>query len=1433
MATAEREILFRINAALSSQFASAMQAAQNQINNMNRQQRLSRIEYSDAMRALQKYQGTLNETAANVAKFKNLNQAIGQNSAALMQARLDSARLRQEYNQQRQQTDRMKQSFDRLKEVYRNERGSMTAEQRAVWQSQIQAAGRELAEQRQRERAALTASTGKNAEVSRLETQLTQQRQKLTELRNSLSTAGVNVAQLAQEEERLQREIEETTNALSRQEEALLRRQAVQDRHQAASEKFSAARDNFQNAMSTAQSIMSPFTDAVKVSMNFNKAMSEVQAITNATGTEFDALKAKAKELGASTMFSASDVASGMIELGKSGFNPEQINASIASNLNLAAAGSTDLGTSSKILSDALTMFKVDSKDYAKESEHFADVMAKTANSSNTSVELLGETFKYAGAVAGSLGYSFNDVAVAAGLMAKVGLNGSMAGTALRSTFTRLISPPKDAAAALEKLGVSAVTADGKVKPFRETLTNLRESFSKLSQAEKAEYATQIAGLEAQAGFLAMVDADNETFRQMLQDIDNSQGAAAQTAAQKTDNLAGAVTTFQSAFEGLQIAIGDAFEDPLKNLVNSAAENLGAFTQWVAKHQELAQAAGVAAAAISGVIVAVAGYSVVSTGVEYLAASYQHLKMRVLESAAAMRASATASSWSAIGAGISGAFTSLTAKIAAARTAVMSFFATAAATNGASIITSITNIGSAFLTAAKGAMAFAFSPVGVALMALAAAGYYVYTHWSQVAPVFQNLASTLGGSLQGAITTIMAAFESLGSSTSRLGPAFAQIGRYAFMAFALVANVVVRVAALIITSFANAIKTVVELFSGLGNAIASFLAGDFSKAGEHLSSTLAKTFENVKKTFSDGFKGAADIGNNFTKPIEIIHRQEAVEARQAQETQQLNSNIVTALSTAIESAQKQNSDADLSKISDAIKATVDAVKQDPKTDLTPLLQQVSTAIESVKKENPEADTSKLESVLSSAMQQISAAQKEKSDSAEMVQAVSTAIESLKQENSEADFSKIEAAISAAVEKSDSTENLAAAISTAIESTKQEQPELDLTPITEAIAAAQTQQAEQKALETETSQQNINNLGQAAADTGVSFTNAQAGADMLTSALPQPVGGLQTLGDSSSSAASGLQGMADAAGAVASALSAKAAEISSIHISAPTISATPAAANYAGGIYSKGAFLTTFAEKSPEAAIPIDNSKRAIDLWTKTGQMLGQLPGKSFATQQPLTSERITTIEREQRQRVEKVQSQYEAAKKRVTVPNQLPKIALPDSTDIESPKTFPTAPPKVYVSQSNLPRRRNIPDWVKGNSTFPQTDSTDIELPRSVFSGRIETPKIPMTQTLPQNYDSGINLGDIFGAISDGGGILSSITERISPSSEGIIPTLMNNLPQSESTLPIDLHFEINIAGNANAEDVEQGIRQTIPLIEETLEQKIANLRHEEQRRSF
>lgn len=238
----------------------------------------------------------------------------------------------------------------------------------------------------------------------------------------------------------------------------------------------------------------------IDVGKSFEAGMSEVQAISGASGKDLERLSNKAKEMGATTKFSATESATALKYMAMAGWKTNQMVSGLAGVMNLAAASGEDLGTVSDIVTDSMTAFGLK----ANQSGHFADVLAKASSSSNTNVGLMGETFKYVAPLAGSMGYSIEDTATAIGLMANAGIKGSQAGTSLRSILTRLVKPPKDAAAALSELGISTTNADGSMKPLRQTMSELREKFSGLTESQKSQYASSIAGQEAMSGLLAM-----------------------------------------------------------------------------------------------------------------------------------------------------------------------------------------------------------------------------------------------------------------------------------------------------------------------------------------------------------------------------------------------------------------------------------------------------------------------------------------------------------------------------------------------------------------------------------------------------------------------------------------------------------------------------------------------------------------------------------------------------------------------------------------------------------------------------------------------------------------------------------------------------------------------------------------------------------------
>lgn len=371
--------------------------------------------------------------------------------------------------------------------------------------------------------------------------------------------------------------------------------------------------------------------DTVNTYKNFEQQMSTVAAITGAkdkaavgadgnalinpkTGeamTQYDQLIAKAKEMGATTQFTASEAGKAFEYMGMAGWDAATMIQAINPVLNLASASGEQLATVSDIVTDAMTAMHIDAT--TANVEHFSDVLAATATSANTNVAMMGEAFKYAAPLAGNLGYSIDDVSLALGLMANSGIKATQAGTSLRSIFTRLASEPKAAGTAMDILGIklTEVGENGEetMKSFRQLMKEMRSSFKtadsehildfadrltgmkgikdkdklagmldkmkanggQLSETDKIKFSSMLAGQEAMSGLLAILTASDADFEKLAGSIDDSKGKAEEMAKIRMDNLAGDITTLGSAWEGLQLTL----------MEGAPAQGLRDFTQFV------------------------------------------------------------------------------------------------------------------------------------------------------------------------------------------------------------------------------------------------------------------------------------------------------------------------------------------------------------------------------------------------------------------------------------------------------------------------------------------------------------------------------------------------------------------------------------------------------------------------------------------------------------------------------------------------------------------------------------------------------------------------------------------------------------------------------------------------------------------------------------
>ena len=314
-------------------------------------------------------------------------------------------------------------------------------------------------------------------------------------------------------------------------------------------------------------------TQAVKAGASFEAEMSKVSAISGSTGNDLKALTDKAKEMGKKTKFSATESAEAFEYMAMAGWKTDDMLNGIEGIMNLAAASGEDLATTSDIVTDALTAFGLSASDSAE----FSDVLAAASSNANTNVSMMGDTFKYVAPVAGALGYSVQDTAIAVGLMANSGIKASQAGTSLRAILSRLAKPTDQVQAAMDELGISLTDSNGNMKSMRQVMEDMRNGFSGLTKDQQANYAATIGGQEAMSGLLAIVNASEEDFNKLTTAIDGSEGSCKNMANTMQKNLSGQFTILKSQIEGINIQIFEKMEPALLQVVQAVNGMISAF----------------------------------------------------------------------------------------------------------------------------------------------------------------------------------------------------------------------------------------------------------------------------------------------------------------------------------------------------------------------------------------------------------------------------------------------------------------------------------------------------------------------------------------------------------------------------------------------------------------------------------------------------------------------------------------------------------------------------------------------------------------------------------------------------------------------------------------------------------------------------------------
>ena len=366
----------------------------------------------------------------------------------------------------------------------------------------------------------------------------------------------------------LQREIVETEEELRRLQQEAATTSTALSKIDVAGQKMEAVGNSIAGAgkkmMGVTTVIGGVGVAAVKTAADFDSAMSQVAAVSGATGKDFDALRSKAREMGSKTKFSATEAAEAMNYMAMAGWKTEDMLGGIEGVMNLAAASGEDLATTSDIVTDALTAFGLSAKD----SGHFADILAAASSNANTNVSMMGETFKYCAPIAGALGFSAEDTAEAIGLMANAGIKSSQAGTALRTIMNNLAGDVKISGKAIGDVTIATTNADGSMRDLSDILADCRSAFGNLTESEKAQAAESLVGKNAMSGFLALMNAGEDDIEKLSSAIDNCDGSAEKMAMTMQDNLAGQLTILKSQLQELAISFGDILMPAIRSIVS-------------------------------------------------------------------------------------------------------------------------------------------------------------------------------------------------------------------------------------------------------------------------------------------------------------------------------------------------------------------------------------------------------------------------------------------------------------------------------------------------------------------------------------------------------------------------------------------------------------------------------------------------------------------------------------------------------------------------------------------------------------------------------------------------------------------------------------------------------------------------------------------------
>lgn len=546
---------------------------------------------------------------SNNLKLQVVLSAVDKLTAPFRSAQESNKRLASAVRQSRDSLKTLNQQASQI-DGFRKIKQQLTSTQQAYQSAtqRVATLAKEIANSENPTKKQLEAFKKAQREAGQLKTKYEQLQQSAQRQRSALQANGISTNQLGQAQRRLNGDIERTTQQLRRQENQL-RRSAEQERRMAAAKSQYQKTLDVRNKMAGAGATMTATGAGMLYSAKqtlmpgyeFNVGMSKVQALTrlDKNSDEFKMLREQARELGATTAFTANQVAQGQAFYAMAGFKPEQIKNAMPGTLAMSLAGDIDLGTTADIGSNILTGFKLDSDQMGRVS----DVLVGAFTRSNTSLTMLGDTMKYVAPVASGLGVDLETAAAATGKLGDAGIQGSMAGTSLRAILGRLAEPPKMAAKALEELGIKTRDAKGNLRDFPALLAELDKKTANMGNAQRAGFFKAIAGEEAFSALSVLAEqAGKGELQKFVDELKKAKGEAQNVAGTMTDNLDGDMKNLTSAWEALGIKIFDGIDKPLRQISQSITKAISKVESWVKANPELAKTLTMVGLAIAGII---------------------------------------------------------------------------------------------------------------------------------------------------------------------------------------------------------------------------------------------------------------------------------------------------------------------------------------------------------------------------------------------------------------------------------------------------------------------------------------------------------------------------------------------------------------------------------------------------------------------------------------------------------------------------------------------------------------------------------------------------------------------------------------------------------------------------------------------------------------